>query len=163
MKNSCPSRASSARPKSVLGKPALTRLPQSHLWLELPYKFVDMRPFYFYAAETSFRRYEPEVWTAAESRMMQFAASGYADPIEFFIENVGTLIMLGDPAFFTLLFHPLTFGPVRDEVREWSVIHFALITPPYVFPGVDWTPPEGVEEQFNRDFVEPVSYPLSDA
>lgn len=162
MKNSCPSRASSARPKSVLVKPALT-LPRSHRWLLLPYKFEDLRYSVYYDAETTFRRYEPEVWTAAASRMMNYATLGFAYPVEFFIENVGTFCMIGDPAFFTLLFQPLTFGPVRDEVQNWSVIHFAVVTPPWFFSELDWSPPEGVELRFALDFPSPKSYILPDA
>lgn len=151
MKNSCPSRALSALSKSVLVKPALT-LPRSHKWLLLPYAFEDLRYFLYHDAVTTFGRYEPEVWTAAASRMMQFVEIGYADPIEFFIENLGTFCMYGHPAFFTLTFQPILTGRQR-VMRDWNVIQFAVVVPPSYYRELDWAPPEGVLERFALDFV----------
>lgn len=150
MKNSCPSRASSARPKSVLAWPALT-YPRSVKWQLLPYKFLDLRYDLDYDAFTTFGPYEPEVWTAAASRMMQFVDIGYADPIEFLIENVGTFRMFGHPAFFTLVHCPQ--GYCVDEERNWSVIHFAVVYPGYYFKQRYWRPSKGLQLRFALDLI----------
>lgn len=130
MKNPCSSRAKYARSKNVLAKPALTSPAP---WLALQFDFR-------YDAITTFGRYEPELSKAVASRMVMFIESGYAHPVEFFIENLGTCHVSGDPAFFTLMF--ASANTDLDISSNWREIQFAVVLPDLCGDTLDFEVPQ---------------------
>lgn len=126
MKNSCPSRALSARSKSVLEIPALT--PNTHeQWLDLRFEWASLVPRYpdMQESVTTFWRYEPEVWRVAADRVRMFASVGYASEVVFPLLGGDLIRMSGHCAFFRLEYG--VQSPNRSV--RWNEIHFAVMAP----------------------------------
>jgi hypothetical protein len=126
MKNSCPSRASTALPKSVLENPALTL--DKPEWEPVPYRFVDLRANF--EVITTFGPYEPDVWQMA-SQLLQAFGHSYTDrcgPIGIDCEMISArkhhaLKLSGDPIWFTL--SVMFYKP--GEVARWEVVPFEIL------------------------------------